>query len=889
VPHTAIRVLAALSVGCGLYVSGGLLAFADTVAEGPRLGLLPPLWVLPTLTVAAFLVIAKLRVPAERLWPLVFAAILTWPWLPIGVPRAAFVWMGPVALLVWTAIGVAMATASPQGIPRRLHRSLANPRRAPIAALGLALGLYGFTAAQLRAWTPLGDEPHYLVITQSLILDGDLKIENNHRRRDYAAFYPGPLKPDYLRRGADGEIYSIHVPGLPTVLVPAFSLFGLTGATLFLAVVVALGTALAWHLTFLLTGNPGAAWFGWAAVALSTPVVFHASTIYPDGLASALVLIGVAGLMLPGASRNSWLLRGAALALLPWLHLRFSALAGALGAMIVLRLIGRREMREMASFVAIPSVSAAAWFGYFYVLYGIPFPWAPYGGLTQTALTHIPGGLSGLLFDQQAGVVSHAPVYALALVGLVLMSISRDASHAGQHRLGIELSLLSVVYGVAVGSYRMWWGGSSAPGRFMVPVLLALALPLGVLWARGRSSTRAIAMAGLVVSVFVTGVLLVAEHARLVYDSRDGYALWLEWISPIADLARGLPSFHRSPWPVALARVGAWAVAIGCAWLLLRGFEQAARPSHGALGLATMTTLAFATMLALSVVWHDDGDRTEPPQAAQIRMLQQFNPQVRTIGVAYGAEPPARRLELISPELVLQSLRLTSSFRHAPRDHPLLLLSKVPAGTYRINVDPPSAAGRIEIGLGRQAVTIAHLSLPGDLAGPQPHGLVRLPVDVHSMVIRGDGTARREIRRISLTPVELVGPAERRRRGYALQAHRYPTAMAYFMTESAYVEPTGFWIRAASDAELVLEPEGSDQPVTLHARNGPIDNRVSVAVGAWREEHRLAPGEELNIHLPVSRDRLTRVTLHAERGFRPFEIDPDNRDRRSLGCWFAIR
>ena len=57
---------------------------------------------------------------------------------------------------------------------------------------------------------PSGDEPHYLVISQSLWRDGDLKIENNHQRGDYREYYEPDLEPHYLTRGTDEEIYSIH-------------------------------------------------------------------------------------------------------------------------------------------------------------------------------------------------------------------------------------------------------------------------------------------------------------------------------------------------------------------------------------------------------------------------------------------------------------------------------------------------------------------------------------------------------------------------------------------------------------------------------------------------------------------------------------------------------
>src|SRR5205814_8475902 len=75
-----------------------------------------------------------------------------------------------------------------------------------------------------------GDEPHYLVITQSLIFDRDLKIENNHARRDYRRFYPGELRPDYWRRGVNGEIYSIHGPGLAALPIPGYVIDGARGA-----------------------------------------------------------------------------------------------------------------------------------------------------------------------------------------------------------------------------------------------------------------------------------------------------------------------------------------------------------------------------------------------------------------------------------------------------------------------------------------------------------------------------------------------------------------------------------------------------------------------------------------------------------------------------------
>jgi hypothetical protein len=37
-------------------------------------------------------------------------------------------------------------------------------------------------------------------------------------------------------------------------------------------------------------------------------------------------------------------------------------------------------------------------------------------------------------------------------------------------------------YLLLVTAYAMWWGGWSAPGRFVVPVLLLMAVPAAVFW-----------------------------------------------------------------------------------------------------------------------------------------------------------------------------------------------------------------------------------------------------------------------------------------------------------------------------------------------------------------------------------------------------------------------
>ena len=250
-------------------------------------------------------------------------------------------------------------------VSRGRHAPGTDPRRPekwPALLPGpCAFAIFSLAAFHASPAIPGGDEPHYLVITQSLLADGDIRIENNHRRGDYRAYWGGDLPPHVLRRGRDGEMYSIHAPGLPAVVLPAFAIGGYHGVVVFLILIASAACALAWWLAWQTTGSASAAWFGWAAVTLAAPFLLESYTVFPTPPAAALVLTGFWALLARGLGKElirsrgrrttdkkgnllrffipsmdttgcRWLLHGAALALLPWLHTRFAVARGDTGA-----------------------------------------------------------------------------------------------------------------------------------------------------------------------------------------------------------------------------------------------------------------------------------------------------------------------------------------------------------------------------------------------------------------------------------------------------------------------------------------------------------------------------------------------------------------------------
>ena len=866
-----------VAAALALWASSGAVAFTDVASGGARVGVLPsPWWLLAALAVAG---LVALIVRATHMRPTVLwlAALLLLPWLPSPVPPAFMVWVGPLRLWLFALIACAVIVPSVvEAVRAGRFVALADPRLAPRVAVSIAAVFYLLTAWRIAPQIPGGDEPHYLVIAQSLLRDGDLKIENNHLRGDYHDFLFAPLKPDYLRRGSNGEIYSIHAPGLPAIVAPAFGLFGYPGVVVFLALVSAGATGLVWALVWRVTHDVGASWFGWASVALSPPFVFQSFTAYPDGFGAALVIVGIFVAALGReASARFLVLAGVALAALPWLHTRFALTAAAIGLVVVARQLDAPDrVRRIMTFAAVPAVSAVAWFSFFYAVYGTPNPAVPYNGYTQSAPSNVPRGVVGLLFDQQFGLLPNAPVYLCAIAGFVPL--------ARRHRrLAVELAFVIVPYSLAAAAFYMWWGGFSSPARFISSILLTLSIPAGVWYATRGVAGRVIALGALALSVLFTITTAAVDRGALLYNVRDGSSLLLRWLVPVVDVTTGLPSFFQTGPSQATLRAIVWLSAIAVTALAAALFGRR-HMSTEAIAVGTGVAATMAGMLALSIVWRMNEAEPLKKGKAGPALLRALDGDARQIALRYQ---PLSRLRPAAVPPLLSLLTPTPPAGRA--DTPLAWVANAPAATYTIEATVIGDAGRLTAGIDLLPAPLWTWDLSG-VRGPWRQ-TVTLVNDAHALRVDGDARSRAALQNLTIRAERRLPSHERVSDRLAWRAARYGPATVFLLDGRAYLETGGSWVvgGASADFAIVRDPGARLQ---LFVRNAGIDNTVTLEAGSWRENLALKPREERLFDLAVDVSRpgvVLRVTTAT--GARPADVEEGNQDKRLLGCWIETR
>jgi hypothetical protein len=430
-----------------------------------------------------------------------------------------------------------------------------------------------------------GDEPSYLLIAHSLVADGDLNLYNNCIARDGRYFGMEKAGPHAARRDLEKRlVYSIHTPGLPLLIAPAYA-YGLNGTVaprtavcLFMNLLAALLAVNVWLFCRDLSrlagcASPWPAFLSTAAVIFTPPAIFYANLIYPELPAALFILYAfrhafpLAESFDPGSPNRrtgdsdalksparplahppSQLLASLCIAALPWLSFRFFLPAFVLAVMLVQRGRAiRAQHRGIAFLLALPILlSLALFFAYQYRAFCSFRPDAGYVH-QHYASWRLSGfrmldGILGIVLDTGHGILTWSPVYILSLTGLFLLFRERRP-------IALWMSVLLLATYLPAATFVFWWGGFAPPPRYMVVPAPLLGGTLCYALSR-KPRVGFMAACG-----FLLGISLLVGYLGIKYPDLLYRHKHLVTHYHIRAIVRLFPSFmhkNRWTWPLAL-------------------------------------------------------------------------------------------------------------------------------------------------------------------------------------------------------------------------------------------------------------------------------------------------------------------------------------------------
>jgi len=403
----------------------------------------------------------------------------------------------------------------------------------------LALSVFYISSIDIRATrgsSITGDEPFYLMTTQSLLEDGNLDIGPQYASKSYKAFFDH--EKDLWQQSVampDETVLSPHNPGLSVLLIPGFALGGLLGVQVQMLIIAGVTFALTYLLVFRITGAEVVSLVATLLVGISATAYIYATEIYPEypaGLMLVIVLLLIQGIPRIGMIRMLVLVM--CLTLIPWLGVKYVPLVGLLGIWVLFKM--GPLARIVFLFLGLIS-------GCIFVVFHVE----TFGGLTPYTIGAVYAGddtltiidkhfsfdgrvyrLLGLFVDQRFGIARWAPVLLLVPVGV---SVSLFRSSETRWIAGLICAQICIASFVAV-TMMGWW----FPGRTLMTVVPLMAVLLAVIIGEANLVGRVfIAVLG-VYSLMITLALMVGGHLEQIVIAVDPFKL----PSPLIQLSSGL-------------------------------------------------------------------------------------------------------------------------------------------------------------------------------------------------------------------------------------------------------------------------------------------------------------------------------------------------------------
>lgn len=399
--------------------------------------------------------------------------------------------------------------------------------------------LFTWTLTTHGKYSVSGDEPHYLMVAESLRTDRDLNVANNYRQNDGRLFGHDRLPMELHAIPARmGEVRSVHAIGLPILVLPVYvvaqrvagatpdallrrvrmdrGLFAYSIVSLFLIALTSIGLALlAAGLSAITTPQAAAALA--IATGVSPPVISHAFLVFPEVIALFVTCCTVwFATKRPGEpDRRVLPLLALALGALPWFHQKYVVYSFGLLLVIawrrrdVLRNLTIGQMALAVMLLVAPQVALLGW---------LRHEWGTVGGaLTTGVLTTetipltidtLKAGGVGLWIDRQSGLLAFAPLFWI-VPACWLLTWRRTWEYSAPMLL-LYLPAASFVIG--------WWAGFSPAARYLAPAIPLFTVPVAqaLRYQIVRRATVVVALMQMPIDAIVW------QHPRWLWPAADG-------------------------------------------------------------------------------------------------------------------------------------------------------------------------------------------------------------------------------------------------------------------------------------------------------------------------------------------------------------------------------
>ena len=411
-----------------------------------------------------------------------------------------------------------------------------------------------------------GDEPHYLVIAQSLARDGDLNVANQYYQRQYRSY----LDVDrlgihgYFGKRGQNEIYSMHLPGVALSVTPLLWLIPegegiVTAIRLLLSAYGALLFVMIYLSLWRILGQSRLSLVITLVMAWSAPLFFHAFHFYPETQVALLLISSLYLRFLSPRRRQAWVLvlSGLLLGLLLFWGVKYAILLYLYGFGALFSLLKQREWRSALLWISGALIMQGLFWAYLYSAYGNFSPGSVYMNSVQKGqfwdlITRQVGfgmrleTFCNYFLDQRDGLLLYAPLYLFALAGFFAL-----IARVRRYRRLFWFVLPAIVY---IGSYAFMThrGGHCPQARPLAPVSWALML-LVLFWFRhsGQRWLKRRLLPGLMGYGFFMTALQIF-HPYSLYQStthdvqfRPGL-IFQSLGNAYIELSRFLPSFIKS-------------------------------------------------------------------------------------------------------------------------------------------------------------------------------------------------------------------------------------------------------------------------------------------------------------------------------------------------------